>query len=291
MFCQNKSGLVFGGLFAIIFLLSTYEIAYSNEVALVPSLSTTGEYDSNINFDRTNEIDDYLIMVSPSLNFKYTTELLTFRSEAVVDVLRYFDESEFDNENQYYLIGADYKLTERWNVSASSAYQRDTTLDSFLDETGLVTERKDVERFDIEGQTFYKATVLDEIGLGYRYRNIDFKSNEDVDYDTHLVNIVYNRYFNDFRDNTILKSTYEYRESDEKESDIYTFSVGWRHNFSETLIGRALLGVRYLDVSYQEEEDRTDFDDWGGDFDISLVKNWETTSGTIGYRREATKQQ
>jgi hypothetical protein len=283
MFYQKKNGLFFLGIFIFVFLFSTCGNVFSSEVTLLPSLKVAGEYDSNITFERTDEIDDYSAIFSPGLNFGYTTELLTVRSQALVDVFRYFDETDFDTENQFYSLGAEYKLTERWNVSTSGSFRKDTTLDSYLDETGRVTERKDRERFDIEGQTFFKATVLDEFGLGYRYGNVDFSGNDGVDYDTHLVTLVYNRFFNDFQDNSIVQTSYEYRETDEKEIEVYVFSLGWRHDFSQTLTGRALLGGRYLDVSYKD--DRDDFDNWGGDIDISLIKKWETTSGTIGYQR------
>jgi len=281
---HKRTGLLFGALFFLGFLGGTYGISFSNEVALVPSLGVAGEYDSNIDFSRKDEIDDYLGIISPGLAFKYNTELLTIRSEAVVDVYRYFNETDFDKENQYYELGAEYKLTERWNVSASGSFLKDTTQDSFLDETGIVNELKDRHRYDFEGSTFYQATVLDEVGLNYRYRNVDFRDRDRVDYDANSIDLIYNRYLNDRRDTLRLQPGYVYRDSDTNETDSYSFSVGWLRKYSETLDSRVLIGVRYSDTSYKD--DRSDYDIWGGIADINLTKKWETTSGTIGYSHD-----
>ncbi|MDZ7597343.1 MAG: hypothetical protein U5J82_03395 [Desulfobacterales bacterium] len=67
-------------------------------------------------FREITSIDDYLGIAIPGLAFSYDTELLKIWSENFVEVYRYFDETDFDKENQYYQLGADYKLTEKWNV-------------------------------------------------------------------------------------------------------------------------------------------------------------------------------
>ena len=284
MIHHKRTSLLFGILFFLGSFWSTCGISYSNEVALVPSLKVAGEYDSNINFSRENEINDYLGIAIPGLAFTYNTELLTIRSVNFVEVYRYFDETDFDKENQYYQLGAEYKLTEKWNVSASGLYFKDSTLDSFLDETGIVTDRKDRIRYDIEGNTFYQITELDQIGIDYLYRNVDFRDKDRVDYDSNSIDLVYNRRLSDQRDTLRFQPGYVYRDSDENETDSYSFSVGWLRQYSETLNSRILLGVQYTDISYKY--DRPDYDFWGGKADLNLTKNWETTSGTIGYSRD-----
>jgi hypothetical protein len=284
MIHHNRTSLLFGILFFLGFFCGTCGISFSNEVTLVPSLRVAGEYDSNIGFTRTDEVDDFLGIISPGFDLTYATEIFTLRAEAVVDVYRYFDETDFDKENQYYQLGAEYQLTERWNVGATGLYYKDTTLDTFLDETGIVNEINDRIRYDIGGNTFYQVTMLDEIGLDYRYRSIDFRERGRVDYDTNSLDFIYNRFLNDRRDTLRLQPGYVYRDSDTSETDSYSFSLGWLRKYSETLNSRILLGVRYTDVSYKD--DRSDYDSWGGKADINLTKKWETTSGTIGYSRD-----
>src|SRR5690606_7618782 len=75
-------------------------LASANDVTLVPSLRISGEYDDNVFFNSTDEVDDYLTIISPGLTFDYATELLNLQSLIVVDFLRYFDETELDTENQ-----------------------------------------------------------------------------------------------------------------------------------------------------------------------------------------------
>jgi hypothetical protein len=284
MIHHKRTSLFLGILFFLGFLWITSGISFSNEVNILPSLKVGGEYDSNLNFSRNNEINDYAGIVTPGFAFSYNTERFEVRSANFVEVYRYFDETDFDKENQYYQLGADYKLTERWNVSASGLYYKDSTLDTFLDETGIAVDRRDRIRYDIEGGTFYQITELDQIGADYRYRNVDFRERGRVDYETNSVNLIYNRRLNDRRDTLRFQPGYVYRDSDENEVDTYSFSVGWLRQYSETLRSRILLGVRYTDISYKY--DRPDSDFWGGKADLNLTKNWETTSGTIGYSRD-----
>jgi hypothetical protein len=284
MIHHNRTNLFLGILFFLGFFWITSGISFSNEVTILPSLKVGGEYDSNIDFSRNDEDDDYSGIVIPGLAFNYNTERLAVRSENFVEVYRYLDETDFDKENQYYQLGADYKLTERWNVSASGSYYKDSTLDTFLDETGIVVDQRDRIRYDIEGGTFYQITELDQIGADYRYRNVDFREKGRVDYEANSLNLTYNRSLNDRRDTLRLQPGYVYRDSDTSETDSYSFSVGWIRQYSETLRSRILLGVRYTDVSYKD--DRADYDSWGGKADINLTKKWETTSGTIGYSRD-----
>jgi hypothetical protein len=281
---HKRIGLLFWAIFYAVFVLATSRISFANETTFVPSLRVSGEYDSNITFRRTDEIDDYLGIISPGIYFNYKSELLLIRSRAVVDVYRYFDETDYDTENQYYELEGEYSLTERWNISASGIYYKDTTLDDFLEETGIVLERKDRKRYDIDAKTFYQLTELDEIGLNYQYRNVDFSGKDRVDYDVNSGFFIYNRHFNDRRDILTLRPGYRRGESDTSETDVFLVNVGWQHKINETLKSRVFFGVRYLDISYKD--DRSDYDDFGGIADLSLTKSWETTSGTIGYRRD-----
>jgi hypothetical protein len=281
---RKNIGVFFGAIFFVILVLATAKMTFANEITFVPSLSAFGEYDSNITFRRTDEIDDYLGIISPGVVFNYKSELLMIRSRAIIDVYRYFDETDYDTENQYYELEADYKLTERWKIGGSGLYYKDTTLDDFLEETGIVYERKDRKRYDMEANTFYQLTELDEIGLNYQYRNVDFSGKDRVDYDVNSGFLIYNRYFNDRRDILTLRPGYRRADSDRSETDVFLFNVGWQHKISETLRSRAFIGIRYMDISYKD--DRSDYDNFGGTADLSLTKSWETTSGTIGYRRD-----
>jgi len=284
MIHHNRPSLIIGILFFLAVFWSTCGISFSNEVNLVPSLKVGGEYDSNIDFSRNDEIDDYSGIAIPGLAFSYNTERLKIWSENFVEVYRYFDETDFDKENQYYQLGGDYKLTEKWNVSASALYYKDSTLDTFLDETGIVSDRKDRIRYDIEGGTSYQVTGLDQIGVDYVYRNVDFRDKDRVDYEANSIDLIYNRLLNDRRDTLRFQPGYVYRDSDENETDSYSFSVGWLRQYSETLNSRIILGARYTDISYKY--DRPDYDVWTGKADLNLTKKWETTSGTIGYSRD-----
>lgn len=133
--------LVVGGV-----LIGTGAEAAGGKLDLLPTLQISGEYDDNVLFERENEIDDYLLRVSPAVKLDYKTELSSLRGGVTLDVLRYDDETDLNTENQRYEIEGSHRAGERITLSGDFSYIRDTTLESELEETGLVNVRQDRDR-------------------------------------------------------------------------------------------------------------------------------------------------
>lgn len=83
---------------AVLFLCAG--AAYSADVTITPSISLRGEYDDNVDFSRTNKVDDYAGTVSPALSIDYVTDRFTMRGQTLFGIVRYADYSEYDRENQ-----------------------------------------------------------------------------------------------------------------------------------------------------------------------------------------------
>ena len=277
------------------------------EVSLEPSIDIRGEYNDNIDFSRLYEEDDFLTRIRPALSADYKTDVLSLRGRGAFTLIRYLDETRRNTE--YYDFGLDgsYNVTERVRAEARFSYIRDETLESELEETGIVSFPEDRTRYSGGAGVVYRLTERDDIGLNFDHTQTDYDSNNYVDYDQDSVYVTYNRMLSNMRDTITVKTGYYAYNSDASEVDSYSVYFGWGHPFSETLQLSCFLGVRYTSTDYFFVKQDQVFDPsllpgypfrtvfqrvevsdsgWGGLADVSLKKIGEDYSGTIGYNQD-----
>ena len=265
----------------IISFLSVPFIAVAKDVTVVPSITLRGEYDDNVYFTRTDEISDYLAIISPALTLDYASELLNLEANGIVDVLRYVDETDINTENQRYTINGGYRLMERWALSGNFSYIKDTTLDSELEETGIVYMREDRERFNAGAGLSYQVSELSDMGVNYAYSKTDYDERWLEDYDFNSINFSYNRKFNDGLDVLTVEPRYTRLISENNDSHGYRLMLGWTHRPSETYQFRVLLGPRYTVQKFEDTGETTS--NWGVVGDINLQKTAEIYSILVGF--------
>jgi len=270
-------------LIIVVLLLSWARAVYSAEITITPSIGIGGEYDDNIGFSRTNKLNDYAGTLSPALAFDYTTARLHMGGQALFDIVRYADYSEYDRENQNHELNLGYRLSERLNVNADISYIKDTTLDTTLEETGIIEEWSDRENLHAGGGLSYEINEVSNIGLDYFFRKTDYELADYTDSDRHGLFVSYNYAFNNRLDTLTLIPSYQKIDTDEDKIDIYSCSLGLAHTFNPTLQANVSAGVRYLDIEDPSGQSETD---WGWTSSINLHKSWQTTSATIGYSRD-----
>lgn len=267
----------------LLILVIPFEGLRAADVTLTPSLSLKGEYDDNIDFSRTNKQDDYIGTVSPGLTFGYATDVLNFGARAAVDVVRYLDQTSKDNERQNYGLDASYLMTERLSIKAKGSYVKDTTLDTELQEIGLVEKRSDREQYGGGGGLSYRISEVSDISLDYNYTKTDYDLSDYTDSKGHSVSLPFNYSFNERLDRFTLKPYYKNTDSDENKEDSYGLSLGLAHKFTETLKGHINAGSRYTET--KDNTGKTS-DDWGWTADAGLEKSWQTASARLGYSRD-----
>jgi len=288
---MKNSFLIFFCSNLLFFILQLPAIAA--DVTIIPSLTLEGEYNDNIFFERTNEVDDYIGHVNPALEFGYVSELLDLKANADVDFLYYSDQTDLDTENQFYELGFGYQIFERWKISSGGSYRKDTTFDSFLEETGRVNVRDDLRHYAAGGGLSYEINERSDIDIDYNYSKTDFELDSSIDNERHTVELFYNNTLKNNLDIITLQPSYSHRNAyrshgnlDVSEADTYTLSFIWTHPFSETLRLKSKIGGRYTEQSYNDE--RQDEDNWGVVADINLNKTAEKYSVLLGYSRDLT---
>lgn len=261
--------------------LSVPFMAVAKDVTVTPSITVAGAYDDNVTFTRTDEISDYLGIISPALKLDYASELFKMSGSGRVDFLRYAKEKDLDYERQFYKLNGDYRFAERWKFSGDFAYTQDTTLDSELEETGIVYEREDRERFNAGAGLSYQASELSTMGVNYDYSKRDYDEEGLADYDYSSIRFAYNRLFNDGIDTFTVAPRYTRGSSDVSDFDGYRLNFGWTHLPSEIYRLRVFLGARYTEQDYKDGRDDTS--NWGGVANINLQKKGEVYSALIGF--------
>ena len=277
-------------------------IATAQDIKFVPSIGLRGEYDDNVLFTRGYEKGDFITRVKPAFTLDYATELLKVTSNVAVDIFRYMDETDLDTENQDYKLDGKYQIAERWSLSGNCFYVKDTTLESELATTGLLSPRQERKRYGGGGGLTYQISEVSDAVVDYSHSKTVYEYENYTDYNADSIALSYNRRMGNQLDMLTFQPYYSWYDSTASKVDNYGLSIGWLHPFSETFSITAFAGARYTKTQYMyrvrlietiddyftprytkvDEKDGS----WGGTADIALKKTGETSSISIGYNRD-----
>ena len=265
-----------------ILIFSPTTFMFAAETKLLTSVGLKQEYNSNILFSRSDEIDDFISYVIPKLNLTYATEILSLTALADWSGWLYWDNSDLNRINQRYGLEADYRLTERWSLSGNGRYVFDSTQDSQFDETGSVqVGLSDRQRLNLGAGLDYAVSERTNIGAEYEFQRTDFERSSSVDTIVNTVRAYYQRRLKNQKDIISIFPEFVYGTSDDWDAYNSTLNVRWDHPFSETLDTSITIGLRNTHVNY--DDDRDDTTNWGGVADMWLRKRGELTTGRVGF--------
>ncbi|HPQ42822.1 MAG TPA: hypothetical protein PKZ42_01235 [Syntrophales bacterium] len=257
--------------------------ASAADIMVVPSIGIAGAYNDNIYFSQTREVNDYTFTASPGIFANYRSGLLDFQTEIGFDIVRYLDETNQNTINQRYTGEAVYRAQEQLSFNGNISYIKDSTLDSELEETGVLNRLSNRHRFDVGGGLTYNINPVSDIDIDYSHREITYDLNEYTDHTRDSVSLAYNYTINDRADVFSITPTYEKLDSDISETDIYGLSIGISHAFTNTLHSLFHIGTSYSDTWHTG---RSSYTGWGWTADASLEKSWTTASASVHYMRD-----
>lgn len=198
--------------------------------------------------------------------------------------LIYWHNSDLNTINQRYRLASEYKLTERWSVTAGGRYLKDTTLDSQLEETGYVAQRQNRRRLNAGGGASYALSERSEIGADYGFQKTDYQSSSSVDTIYNTASVYYKRRLKNEKDVLSLFPEFTYGTSDDYDAYSTTLNFRWQHPYSETLDMSITAGLRNTYVDYKNDQGNTT--NWGGVADMWLRKKGEVTVGRVGFSNQ-----
>lgn len=259
----------------------------AGETRLETSITARMEYNDNILFSRSNIIDDMTMQIRPGLDFGYGTEILGLESGISAEVLRYREHTELDNEYLSADINAGYYPVEKIRMDAGVSVVNDTTLDTELEETGVLITREDRETLDAFGGINYYAGERSALSMEYSFKRVEYDSEENTGYEGDTVSLTYFRRMRNIRDAVTLKPYYSRNDSDNYRVESAGIYAGWSREIDETWSVNAFLGARHTETSYLLwgifllEEEKTG---WMGD--LFLKKKGETWGMETGLTRD-----
>jgi hypothetical protein len=260
-------------------------MVFSAETKLLTSVDLSQEYNNNITYRRSDKIDDFISIVSPSLELSYITEIFSLSALADWRGSLYWDNSDLNRVNQRYGLDGTYRLTERWSFTARGRYNKDSVQDSQLDETGSVRlGLSDRERLNAGAGLDYTVSERSTIGSDYNFQKTTYERSGDVDTDLHGIRFFYRRRLQNEKDVITIFPRFRWGNTDDYDAYSSSLNFRWAHPFSETLDTSITVGVRHTRIDYDNETDDTD--NWGGLVDMWLRKRGELTNGRLGFRND-----
>jgi hypothetical protein len=205
-------------------------------------------YDDNVLFSSDEKISSSVINIEPSIELDYRTLRSSLEFSADFDILRFLEASDLDRVNQYYRLNANYQLGERWDVRAGVNYFNDTTLNTYLEETGRVINRVGRDYLMALGGLTYKISNSSWLDTYYQYEKATYDSDIFSAYDRNRLNLYYSHRLKSERDVLSVGPSFYHRNSDVNDTDYISLDVVWDKDWSEITKSSAGIGPRYTMV-------------------------------------------
>jgi len=267
--------------FLIVLFLVPFEA--SSEISqVVPSLALRGEYNDNIFFSVSDEMDDYITTLSPAIKLEQLAERYDVSVDGRLDGIYYADYDQLNAWDYFFKGKFDYQLTPRAGLYALASYTRDSQTGRDIEATGLVLGIDTRHRQNYALSWHYLlADERTTVGLSYNYIEDDFTDRKLLDFTAHNFNLGFSRSLAAFNRPTVGRLNIGYGRYDytEMQTDNYRMIFGARHEVSEILSLDLEIGPRYTQSTFVITGQ--DKGDWGGDGRISLSSTGEHTFGKV----------
>jgi len=271
----------------------------ADEFKLIPSISVREEYNDNIFFDDTQEIDDWITTISPGLELIDKTERLDLNLSARGHGVKYGQSDELDDFDQDYSGNISYRVTSVLRVSAGAGYTVDSRADRDIETTGLVLSSDERKRYSGRLSGEYVLTEKTATFLSYAYEKDDFDDPQEVDYKYHSSNLGVTHDLSEFLPRTVARMNfgYSYYDSSNTTVDNYSGTVGFSWAMTEVFNLLVDLGTRYTRSEFsvaqrhpfipfiimtREEKDNS----WGGVGNVALSYRGEVTTASLSASKD-----
>lgn len=268
-------------LMLVVVLISDTAVAADSKIT--PKIAVAGGYNDNVFFTAEDKVDSFILATRPGIAIDYQTNITSFLLTADFNILNYLDESDLNRTDQYYQLSMDHRPKERWKTSADMRFYRDTTLDSYLEETGRVFDRTERDFFEFYGNAGYNLTQVSSISAGYRFRYADYGSDRYSDNYRHSGHLDYSHRLKNEVDTLSIGPSYARRSNDFNEMDSFALNLGWARNWSTITRSRATLGAQY---NTTKRNDGTKDDTWGVRAGLDITSRGLLSTTTFRYFHE-----
>lgn len=268
--------------------------AQAAEWWLEPMVRGRTFYDDNFRLRTENEEAVWSVLVEPRIAGGRRIERAGISFDAGAQFRRYPGDSELDSNDQDVRLNT-YYFSERNRFDLGLDVVRDTTLTSEIEETGLVQEQRRRTEVSLSPSWVRTLTERDSLQVSYLGQSVQYDAapTEFIDYQYHSLTGTWLRRL-DEKNELNLSAFLSRYEADNDRATIDTVGVqgGIDHEFSQTLSGTLLAGVRRSDseslLNLGLFQIRTEDESTGGLFLAGLEKTFERGSVEASLTRSIT---
>ena len=228
------------------------------DLSVVPSIEARSEFNSNLNFDFTNKLSDFIFTLSPKAEFNYTTEISQLQGRLGLTGLHYLSHGNIDHIDQNYQINGRYQVAPRWRLNLTSAYIVDTTLQQELLTSGLIMTRTPRQSIRVGPAVTYNVTERLAATLNYDFNRVTYQDPGFRNYTYQMAGLRLDYPLKN--EKTILSGNILVRETRYPGTDKYrsigTY-LGATHKFSENWDVNLMAGVNTSFMDFQTQVAQT----------------------------------
>ena len=278
----SKSLILGFGILSCLLVASSVRGAESK---LIPQISIKETYNDNINFSTSKEKDDLIFTITPLIRWNYQTEKSGTTASAEANILKYSKEKNLDKVNHKYNLTHDFRATELFGLNLNGSLIKDTTLESEMDQTGLVLKRSDRDYYNLTPGISLYLTEKTSLNLNLGYSKAEYEDPRYSDYDMYngTLELVHTL----SKEGASVSAQGGYTHSDYETSNVgnYRLHIGLNCPFTEKLKLTAWAGVRYTESEYEiRESDRNR----GWLTYLALTRAFTHGSGSVSINRDIT---
>lgn len=278
----------------IVFFLASCAISVNAaEWKIDPALTLSGGYVDNLSMSTANEVSTAEATLTPSAIFSVATPTTGASGELRFDFHRYEEDSDLNENNTQFRIDTHHRM-ERARLGMNLTYTSDTTLDTQLEETGLVFDRIRRERLIANPSWNWLMSERTSLLTSYNYIDVDYKNASGTglaDYTLHNGALKLSHVLSPRASALITLAGTRSENQNDVQSTNSSLQAGFSYNFSETLSTALYGGTRYTEVDYSSTSLVPIFSgttligfvpltrdvsksDWGGTFSANLTKKF-----------------
>ena len=274
-------------------LIAITATTHSAEWKIDPTIQFKAGYNDNVTLRIGDEVSSAEATFSPSAIFSAETPRSGLSGNLRFDFRRYEDDSDLDDNNVRFLTNS-YHRMERSELGLDLYFIKDTTLDSQLENTGLVLDRVTRYRVDVGPSWTYNLDELTNLRFGYNYSDVQYNNTGEtgfVDFHSHSGQASLQRVLNERTAASMTLVHSRYSNDNQVDSQNTGLQAGGSYKFSETISASLYVGTRYTKADFSQSSQIPIFlgdeiiafiplnedvsrSDWGYTFSGSLSKDF-----------------
>jgi hypothetical protein len=258
--------------------------AMADDFKLTPSVGVEGEYNDNLFFSTSDEVDDTITTVFGGLELLNRTERFDLNLSAKLDGLMYADNDDLNDVEQFYNAGIGYKITERMGIRAGGGYSEDSRPDRDITTSGLVLTGVIRKRWQGHVSGDVSLTEKTTADVSYAYLQDKFDKPEFVDYRFNTTNLGFAHDFSENLPRLVgrVNAGYNHYTSDDMDLENIYATVGFSRALTEIFNLLVDAGYRYSASEFKVDPITTDTQyDSGFNGEIVVGYTGETTRANI----------